>query len=137
MLCCGHDMKLTVYVVEDDEAVRNSLRTILEIYGYSVASFAAGEEFLEHADVTARKVVILDVNLPGASGLEILKRLRDDDKFIPAIVVSGRADNDMRAQAIRLGARAFLEKPIEIDALLAVINSIDAAPKLDSDIANP
>ena len=118
-------MKPTLYIVEDDEAVRNSLQTVLEIYGYTVVSFAAGEEFLERAEMKPSDCVILDVNLPGASGLAVLKRLRDDGNVMAAVVVSGRANNEMRAQAERLGARAFFEKPIEIDDLVAVINTIN------------
>jgi len=118
-------MKPTLYIVEDDEAVRTSLQTVLEIYGYAVVSFATGEEFLERADMSPSNRVILDVNLPGASGLTILKRLRDEGNSMPAVVVSGRASNEMRGQANQLGARAFFEKPIEIDDLLVIINAID------------
>ncbi|MFI5011156.1 MAG: response regulator transcription factor [Hyphomicrobiales bacterium] len=116
-------MKPTVYIVEDDEANRSSLREVLEIYGYSVVTFATGEDFLDRAEMSGRGCVILDVNLPGASGLEVLQRLRSRQVSIPAVIVSGRATADMRAQASRLEALAFFEKPIDIDELVVLIDS--------------
>jgi two-component system response regulator FixJ len=126
-------MKPTLYVVEDDEAVRISLQALLEILGHRVTTFAAGEEFLARADMNPGNCVILDVNLPGASGLEILKRLRDGGNLMPAFVMSGRASNHIRARAKQLGARGFFEKPLEIDDLIAAIDTIDAPAKCRSD----
>ncbi len=118
-------MELTVHIVEDDEANRSSLRDLLKISGYSVAVYATGEEFLARATVNSDSCVILDVNLPGVSGLEVLKHLRARAVPIAAVIVSGRAGDDMRAQADRLGALAFFEKPIDIDKLVATIESLD------------
>jgi FixJ family two-component response regulator len=125
--------KSTLFVIEDDEAVRTSLQALLEIVGYTVASFAAGEEFLECADMHRGICAVLDVKLPGASGLEILKRLRDQGNAMPVVLVSGRTDQRMRACAERLGARALLEKPYEIDDLLALINAVDGSVTATSD----
>ena len=113
-------MKPTVHIVEDDEANRNSLRDVLEIYGFPVAVFASGEEFFARMPSDPESCVIIDFNLPGANGLEVLRRLRTDRGAIPAVVVSGRATSDMRAQAARLGA-SFFEKPIDIDQLVTMI----------------
>ncbi|MGO9007941.1 MAG: response regulator transcription factor [Beijerinckiaceae bacterium] len=117
-------MKLTVHIVEDDEANRNSLRDVLKIYGYSVAVYTTGEEFLADATLNSDSCVILDVNLPGVNGLEVLKRLRTRAAPIAAVIVSGRSGTDMRARADRLGALGFFEKPIDIDRLVATIDSV-------------
>lgn len=130
-------MKPKLYIVEDDEAVRISLQTVLEIYGYSVASFAAGEAFMDYVDTDPNAVVILDVNLPGASGLDILRSLRDRGNQMAAIIMSGRADSDMRATAKCLGASAFFEKPIVLDELLAIICSLDGVGTASRCAANP
>jgi FixJ family two-component response regulator len=112
-----------IFIVDDDEAVRDSLRTLLETLGLPVQDFASAEEFLAGADVDQGTCVILDVNLPGSSGLDLLERLRGTRPALPVVMVSGRADSSARARAVELGATAFLDKPIAFDALRRVIAS--------------
>ncbi|WP_159587484.1 response regulator [Chelativorans xinjiangense] len=117
-------LKPTILVIEDDKAVRDSLRMVLELYGYEVDEYSSGEELLAHGVQNDGACVILDVNLPGANGLNVLEKLRAMDNPVPAIVVSGRATEEVHAQAKRLNALAFFDKPIDIDALIAVLGSI-------------
>jgi FixJ family two-component response regulator len=81
---------------------------VLEIYGYEVEEFATGEELITHG-TPDRSFVILDVNLPGANGLKILGELRAMGISVPAVLVSGRATEEMHAQAKRLDALAFFD----------------------------
>ncbi|CAH1659809.1 Response regulator receiver domain-containing protein [Chelatococcus asaccharovorans] len=117
-------VKSPILIVEDDKAVRDSLRMVLEIYGYAVEVFASGEALLTYKGLGGSRCVILDVNLPGASGLETLARMHSEKIAVPAIVVSGRANRDARAQAEKLKALAFFDKPIDIDALLSTLHAL-------------
>ena len=116
-------LKPSVLIVEDNKAARESLRMVLETYGYEIEEFAAGEELIARGAMDNSACVILDVNLPGASGLETLARLRAMGISVPAVIVSGRATNEMRVQAARLNAVAFFEKPIDIDALAVALGA--------------
>ncbi|RWK76770.1 response regulator [Mesorhizobium sp.] len=118
-------LKPTIIIVEDERAARHSLRMVMEAYGYQVKDYATAEEFLREPP-GASSFLILDVNLPGASGLAALQQLRALGIPVPAVLVSGRATNEMRAEVGRLDALAFFEKPIDINALLDVIASIGA-----------
>lgn len=117
--------KKRIYIVEDDDAVRDSFQAALSVYGYPVAGFASGEAFLAGADLSGAGCVVLDVNLPGMSGLEVLARIRGAGSLVLVVMVSGRATPEMKTQARRLGARSFFEKPTDIDELLAAIEAID------------
>ncbi|MDQ0316698.1 response regulator transcription factor [Amorphus orientalis] len=108
-----------VVLVEDDESVRESLGTILKLDGFRVAEFDSAEAFLAHARIEPGTVLVFDIDLPGISGLQALARLRAAGNRVPAIVVSGRATDEMRREAKRLDARAFLTKPIDLDRLMA------------------
>lgn len=117
-----------IYVVDDDDAVRDSLRTLLTTFGFPVKDFASGQEFFARADRSEGKCLILDVNLPGESGLEVLARLRADGSTLPVVMLSGRAEASARRRARELGAAAFLDKPVAFDVLRATIRAVvDAA----------
>jgi len=110
-----------VYIVDDDEDVRDSLRLLLEMRGYGVDAFCDGPELSRRGDLAACDCMILDVNLPGESGLDILERLRLASVRLPVIVTSGQGTPAIRTKAARLDAAAFLDKPIEGGRLLAMI----------------
>ena len=113
-----------IYVVDDDEAVRDSLRTLLTTFGFPVEDFASGQEFFERADRAAGKCLILDVNLPGESGLDVLARLKADGSTMPVVMVSGRSEASAKRRARELGAAAFLDKPVAFDVLRATISEV-------------
>lgn len=114
-------VKPTIVIVEDDKAVRDSLRMVLETYGYAVEEFPTGEAFLDQERLDGERFVVLDVGLPGASGLEVLRRMRARQVALPTVVVSAREGAVMEEEALRFGALALLDKPIDIDALVAAI----------------
>ena len=115
-------LKPTMLIVDDDRAARHSLRMVLEVYGYNVRDFASAED-LAGDPLESDSALILDVDLQGTSGLELLKRWRASGSFVPAVLVTGRATDRIRAEAACLEALALFEKPIDIDALLRAIDS--------------
>ena len=119
-------MKPTLLIVEDDKAVRDSLRMVLEVFGYTVEVFASGEEFIERAEFDDGSVLILDVRLPGTSGLGVLEHVRARGILAPAILVSALSTEPMRARAAGLNAVAFFDKPVDIDRLLHAIGALQA-----------
>ncbi|WP_153100754.1 oxygen response regulator transcription factor FixJ [Paraburkholderia hayleyella] len=107
----------TVFVVDDDEAVRDSLRWLLEANGYRVQCFAGAEQFLEawqpHQHPGQIACLILDVRMPGMSGLELQERLMADDALLPIIFVTGHGDVPMAVSTMKKGAMDFIEKPFD------------------------
>ncbi len=111
----------TVYVVEDDDAVRTSLELLLRVRGYLSDSFASGEAFLEVGRWRRPACVIVDVRLPGIDGLELARRLRQAEAPIPVIVVTAHGDVSTARTALREGAVDFLEKPVDDDELFNAV----------------
>ncbi len=119
-----------IYIVDDDEAVRDSLRLLLIAMGFAVEDYCCGATFFERGAPDLGKCLILDVNLPGASGLDILARLRAEGSALPVVMVSGAGDAAAKRRAFDLGAAAFLDKPVAFDVLrraLAAALGRDAA----------
>ncbi len=118
-------MPESILVVDDEAGVRSALTGILADEGYEVETVESGEECL--AAVAARRfdLVLLDVWLPGADGLETLARLRESDPELPVVMISGHGTIETAVRAVRLGARDFVEKPLSLEkTLLAVRNAL-------------
>jgi FixJ family two-component response regulator len=110
-----------IHIVEDDTAIRESLKLLLETRGYAVDVFASGDELLAHGDLGRCDCMILDINLPGRNGFEIVAALRRQGVTTPAIFMSGRGNAAMRAQAQTANAVAFFDKPVRPVELLSSI----------------
>ena len=112
-----------ISVIDDDESVRNAVRSLLRSLGYRVAVFASGEDFMgsEHLDDTA--CLIIDVRMPGMSGLDLQRRLLAASRRIPIIFITGLDDDDARRQALDAGALAFLRKPFREQTLMDAVRS--------------
>ena len=108
----------TVFIVDDDEAVRDSLRWLLEANGYRVRAYASGESFLEDYDASQIGVLIADVRMPGMSGLELQDTLARAGSLLAVVVITGHADVPMAARAFRAGAVDVIEKPFNDQMLL-------------------
>ncbi len=106
-----------VYIVEDDEAVRDSLKWLLEASSYRVELFDSGEMFLAKFDPNAIAVLVLDVRMPGISGLEVQEHLIARKCDIPIIFISGHGDVSMAVSTLKKGAVDFIEKPFDQAAL--------------------
>jgi FixJ family two-component response regulator len=111
-------MPAIVHVVDDDEAVRDSMRALLESYGVEVRDYASAGEFLLEMTAQPKGCVLLDLHMPGMSGLELLDLLRAAGSRLPIIAVTGRSDAFLKERVVRAGALTLLDKPISDDTLL-------------------
>jgi FixJ family two-component response regulator len=116
-----------IFVVDDDPAVRGTLSLILCRDGYEVACFSEGASFLAAARAREPACILLDVHLPGRSGLEILKDLNADEYPVPILMISGKGDIPMAVEAIKHGALDFIEKPFRGKAVSAGVQAAIAA----------
>ncbi len=112
-----------IYVVEDDQPMRDSLVALLEEAGYKVRGYESAEELLSSNISTELCCVISDVRMPGIDGLTLLRRLRARKPELPLVLITGHGDIPMAVAAMKAGATDFLEKPLEADALLATIHA--------------
>lgn len=116
----------TVFVVDDDDAVRRSLRRMLESVGLSVETFASAREFLDSYDPARPGCLILDIKMPGMSGLELQEELIRGERSIPVIVISAHIDVETTVRALKKGAVDFLKKPYKGKVLLErVLQSLE------------
>lgn len=116
----GHPL---IYVVDDDEAFRDSLRWLLESAGYRVATFATAEHFLASYLPDASACLVLDVRMPGWSGLELQEEMIRRGHAIPIVFVTGHGDVPMAVNAVKKGAVDFIEKPFNDMDFLALIEN--------------
>jgi RNA polymerase sigma factor (sigma-70 family) len=110
-----------VYVVDDDEAVRDSLQWLLEASSYRVATYDSAEAFLAGFDPNAIACLILDVRMPGMSGLELQDELLARKLNLPIIFITGHGDVPMAVSTMKKGAVDFIEKPFDQTALKALV----------------
>src|ERR1700756_1544654 len=111
-----------VYVVDDDGRVREALSTLLRANGRDVHAFSSGREFLGTPRRNAFACLILDLKMPGMSGLEVQKLVSRDSR-IPVIFITGRADVPSAVLAMKEGAVDFLTKPVDEDALMRTVDA--------------
>ena len=110
-----------VYVVDDDLSVREAVGSLIRSAGWRAETFASADEFLAFPQVERPSCLVLDVELPGLSGLELQQQLAKADVLIPIIFLTGRGDIPMSVRAIKAGALEFLTKPVDDEALLDAI----------------
>lgn len=118
-----------IFVVDDDEAVRQATCWALRAAGYDAIAYESGGAFLRSADIQSRGCVVLDLNMPGMSGIEVLQRLRDQASPLAVILLTGYGDVPTAVRAIQAGAVDFLEKPYDPDKLLMAIGRALAVPE--------
>ncbi|HEY9102783.1 response regulator transcription factor [Chitinimonas sp.] len=111
-----------VYLVDDDHDVRDALGLLMLAHGYTVRAYANGKDFLDSLEPDSEGVVVLDVRMPGLSGLDVFDRLLQSDSELIVIFLSGHGDIPMAVQAVKQGAFDFLEKPCSEQQLLEKIN---------------
>jgi len=118
-----------VFVVDDDSAIRQSLQWLIESTGRKVVTFASAQQFLDSVPPVQPGCLVLDINMPGITGLELQEQLTAQNLRIPVIVISGHADVASAVRAMKAGAVEFLEKPFDDDILL---QRIEQAIALDA-----
>lgn len=109
-----------LYLIDDDDAARDSTSFLLDVKGYRVESFASAEAFLE-AVPTPQTPILADVLLPGISGLQLLEKLRSDGCQVPVALISAHASEDVKNRAGAAGAFSLLQKPIAPELLLETV----------------
>lgn len=122
----------TVYVVDDERHVRESVIFLCESMGWSTRGYASATEFLEDASPVMKGCLVLDLRMPGMSGIELQQRLCAMSILLPVIFVSGHGDIPAAVQAMKSGALEFLEKPVHDQALLDAVGRalrVDAQQK--------
>lgn len=112
-----------VYVIDDDDAMRDSLNFLLDSSGYSVTLFDDAQRFMDALPGLAFGCVVSDVRMPGIDGIELLKRMKAQHSPFPILIMTGHGDVPLAVEAMKLGAVDFLEKPFEDDRLIAMIET--------------
>ena len=113
----------TVFIVDDDASVRDALSLLLSLRGHATASFASAEDFLAAVQADWRGCIVLDIRMPGLSGLELQRRLRESGPALPVIVITAHGDVAAARQAFLADAVDFIEKPFDAPQLLAAIET--------------
>lgn len=112
------DTDIPVYLIDDDARIRESLRLLLKSVGVGLQTFATAQEFLNENGAARVGVLIVDIRMPGMSGLELQQRLRENSNNLGIIILSGHGDVTMAVRAMKNGAIDFLEKPFNDQILL-------------------
>ena len=117
------DIQQTVYVVEDDEAVRDSLELLLKSDGKPVKTYESANAFLKDYSDKMAGCIVLDIRMPGMDGMELQKKLNEKHSILPIIFVTGHGDVPMAVDAMKEGAVDFIQKPYREEALLKKIEA--------------
>jgi len=112
-----------IYVIDDDEAVRQSLEFLLKTAGYAVRGFESAMGFLEVLPTITFGCVITDVRMPEITGIDLLRKVKEVKPDLPVIVITGHGEITLAVQAMKIGAIDFLEKPFDDDHLLSAVRS--------------
>jgi len=121
--------ELVVHVVDDDDAVRDSLAFLLETEGMAVRTYESALQFLAVADTAAPGCIVTDVRMPEMTGLELVARLKALNIPLPVVVMTGHADVPLAVEAMKAGVVDFIEKPFDDEAMLtAVRTALQRAP---------
>lgn len=113
--------KRTVFIIDDDESVLRALRRLIGSAGFQVVAFATAEEFLHAAELPTPDCLILDVHLPGMSGLDLQAQLAAKGRRVPIVFITAFLDDATSKRARKAGAIAILQKPFENQALLDAV----------------
>jgi FixJ family two-component response regulator len=112
-----------VAIVDDDDLIRSALQGMLKSVGLPSLAFASAEEFLQSGQQQQTACLIVDIRMPGMSGLELQARLNAEHYRIPTIFITAHGDTKMRMQALRAGAVEFLAKPFDDEVLLGSVRA--------------
>lgn len=116
-----------VHLIDDDEGMRASLLFMLETAGFEPYAYASADSFLDAAG-DAAGCVVTDVRMPGMNGIELIEAMNARGIDLPVVVITGHADVAMAVEAMKLGARDFLEKPFQEEALLGAVRACLKTP---------
>jgi len=114
-------MVITVAVVDDDLGMLTAVERLLNAHGYGTVVFKSAEDFLDHGDQSKLTCMVLDVNLTGMSGIELMRVMRSSGSTLPVVFLTGDNDEDKRVITLREGGFAFLRKPFSGNMLIETI----------------
>jgi two-component system response regulator FixJ len=121
--------KAVVHVIDDDEAVRDSLAFLLDVNGYKAEAFETSNAFLSKTVESSPACIVSDIRMPGMNGIELVRRLKSDGVTCPVILITGHGDVALAVEAMKAGAVDFIEKPFDDTVLLSAIRAaLDARP---------
>jgi two-component system response regulator FixJ len=112
-----------IYLIDDDDPVRDSLEFLMGSNGFRAVSYASAEEFLAALPTISQGCIVTDIRMPGMSGLELVQKLGDAGVAMPVIVITGHGDVPLAVEAMKAGVMDFLEKPFENDVLLSAVRA--------------
>ncbi|HEU4485981.1 MAG TPA: response regulator FixJ [Povalibacter sp.] len=112
----------TIFVVDDDSAVRDALKLLLRSVGQAVETFGSGQEFIDAYTEDRPGCLVLDIRMPGMSGLELQQKLNERHSILPIIFITGHGDVPMAVEAMQAGAVDFIQKPFRDQDLIDRIN---------------
>ena len=118
--------EIRILIIDDDEALRDGLAGVLKTAGFHASKFSSAEEFLASADRQASSCLILDVRLPGMSGIELQHRLHEMGDAVPIIFLAGHGDAKIRDLVMSAGAFGYLTKPVRRSLLLQMVCGVIA-----------
>jgi FixJ family two-component response regulator len=118
------DLDPVVAIVDDDDFVRRALRRLIRALSFRPSEFASGEAFLESLAQNVPSCVLLDLHMPGLNGLQVLEQMRARKLNVPAIIITGNSQAEIRGQCIEAGAAAYLQKPLDPETVLSTIRSV-------------
>jgi len=116
--------KSTVYIVDDEDAVRTSLATLLDIHGFATRVYDSGKAFLEEVDRTVPACALVDLRMPGLDGIGLLEQMGKSGIRVPVVMMTGFGEVAIAVKAMKAGAVDFLEKPLDEGELLTILNRI-------------
>ena len=128
--------ELAVFVVDDDDAMRDSLDFLLSSAGCAVRTFEAAERLLEALTDSNCGCVVSDVRMPGIDGLELLRRIKATRPGLPVVIITGHGDVPLAVEAMKLGAADFVEKPFDDERLIGVVQAALAGAPREADPAD-
>lgn len=114
-------MSRLIHVVDDEEQIRESLSLLLSAYGFRVRDYETGDAFLAGALPSDEDIVLMDVRMPGRSGIDVLADLRARGSQVPVVIMTGHATPDLLATCQRANVLAFLEKPFNVMELVTML----------------
>src|SRR5215212_4744465 len=116
-------MKPRILVIDDEGAIRDSLRMILEYENYEFVGAASGQEGIATVQRDRPDLVLLDIKMPGMDGMEVLRKLRSIDETLPVVMISGHGTTSTAVEAIRSGAIDFLDKPLSSERVIVTLQN--------------
>ncbi|WP_145593825.1 response regulator transcription factor [Yersinia aleksiciae] len=111
-----------IYLIDDDEGVRAALAALLATMGWEVKAFSNGQDFLDTLTITQPSCVLVDIRMPGKSGIAVLEAIQSRDSSLPVIIMTGHGNIELCRRAFKGGALEFLTKPIDADVLIETVS---------------